>query len=108
MNGAGATGGALRGLTDNRPSLRGRLRINWPDAARDFAHRVGEAGKQKGTLNKQSALKIQKLFLYAKDRVFGSFGDAELHNPLGLDLDGLAGSRVTADTSFAIDQNELA
>ena len=64
--------------------------------------------KQKGTLNKQSAWKIPKLFLYAKDRVFGSFGNTEFHNPLGLDLDGLASGRIAAHTGFAIDQNELA
>ena len=40
--------------------------------------------------------------------VFGSFGDTELHNPLGLDLDGLASGRITAYASLAIDQNELA
>ena len=40
--------------------------------------------------------------------IFGSFGDAEFHNALSLDLDRFTSSGIAADPSFAIDQNELA
>ena len=66
-------------------------------------------GKQNDTLNEQSALiKNQKLFLHTQDRVLGSFGDAEFHHALGLDLDRFTSGGIAADPSFAVDQNQLA
>ena len=48
------------------------------------------------------------LFLYAENRVLGRFGDAELHDLLGLDLDRFAGGRITTDPCLAIDQHQFA
>jgi hypothetical protein len=46
--------------------------------------------------------------LAAEDRVLRGFGDAELHDALGLDLDGLAGLRVAAHAGGAVLEDELA
>ncbi len=53
-------------------------------------------------------LKVGLILLRAEDGVFGGFGDAELHDALGLDLDRFAGGRITTDTGFAIDEHEFA
>jgi len=49
-----------------------------------------------------------ELFLYAQDRVFCRFGDAELHDFLGFDLDLLTSCRITTDPGFAINEHQLA
>jgi hypothetical protein len=46
--------------------------------------------------------------LRAEDGVLRGLGDAELHDALGLDLDGLAGFRVAADAGGAVLEDELA
>src|ERR1017187_6545293 len=48
------------------------------------------------------------ILLFAENGVLGSFGYAELHDTLGLDLDGFTGGGIAADTGFAIDQYQLA
>src|SRR5579883_2794523 len=46
--------------------------------------------------------------LRAEDGVLGRFGDLELHNALGRNLDLLAGGRVTAEAGGAVLQLQLA
>ena len=48
------------------------------------------------------------ILFFAENCVLGSFGNAELHDSLGLDLDGFTGGGIPTDTGFAIDQNQLA
>jgi len=70
---------------------------------------VDAEANKKGTLNNQSAFpKTQELFFHAQNCVLGSLGDPELHDLLGLDLDRFTSSGIAADTSFAIDQDDLA
>ena len=53
--------------------------------------------------------RVQKnKLLGAEDGVFRGFGDAELHDALGLDLDLFAGLRIAADAGGAVFQDELA
>ena len=46
--------------------------------------------------------------LRAEDGVLGGFGDAELHDALGRDLDSFPGSGIAADAGGAIHQHQLA
>ena len=46
--------------------------------------------------------------LRAEDRVLGGFGDAELHDALGRDLDGGAGGGVASLAGFAVHENQFA
>src|SRR5690242_7517491 len=64
--------------------------------------------KKKGTLTNQSAFRKIDRLLGAEDRVFSGFGDLELHNALGRDLDRFAGGGVAADTGGAVLELELA
>ena len=43
-----------------------------------------------------------------EDGVFCGFGDAELHDLLGGDLDGLACGRIATHAGFAVHKHELA
>ena len=53
-------------------------------------------------------MKIQPVLLRAEDGVLGRFGDAELHDALGLDLDGFPGLRVAAHAGGAVLEDEFA
>jgi len=46
--------------------------------------------------------------LLTEDGILGGFGDAELHDAFGGDLDRFAGGRVAADARFAVHEHELA
>ena len=52
--------------------------------------------------------KRERDLLGAEDRVLGRFGHAELHDALGLDLDGFARGRVATDSRLAVHQHQLA
>jgi hypothetical protein len=43
--------------------------------------------------------------LFAENGVLRGFGYAELHDPLGLDLDGFTGCWIATHAGFAIDQS---
>src|SRR6185369_16637770 len=68
------------------------------------------AGKTKGTLSRSECLheKPALLLLRAEDRILGGFGDAELDDALGRNLNLLAGGRVAADAGFAIHEHQFA
>ena len=53
-------------------------------------------------------LKTSFVLFSAQDRVLGGFGDAEFHNALGRDLDGLPGLGITAGAGGAVAQHEFA
>src|SRR5579863_4146209 len=46
--------------------------------------------------------------LLGRDRVFRGFGDAELHDRLGLDLDRFAGLGIAAHAGFAVRLHQAA
>ena len=52
--------------------------------------------------------KRKLILLRAEDRVLGGFGNAELHDALGLDLNGFAGGGVATHARLAIDQHQFA
>ena len=54
---------------------------------------------KKGTLNQQNACNVPELFLHAQNRVFGRFGNAELYNLLGFDLNRFTGGGISASLS---------
>src|SRR6266446_5240775 len=56
----------------------------------------------------QSAPEETTCLLGAQDGVFGSFGDAELYDAFGRDLDLFARSGIAPDARGAIDQDQLA
>src|SRR5690242_13587276 len=62
-----------------------------------------KAGREKplwaSPSSRQSAM---RLLLYRGDDVLGRLGHAELHDRLGLDLDGLPGLRVAADAGLPL------
>jgi len=49
-----------------------------------------------------------KLLLPAQNRVLGGFGDPELHDLLGSDLDAGAGCRITTHPRLPLDQHQFA
>ena len=58
--------------------------------------------KQKGASTNRSACWKWVKLLGAEDRVLRGFGDAELHDALGRDLDGLSGLGVAAHAGGAV------
>src|SRR5579864_467546 len=49
-----------------------------------------------------------RLLAFGSDRVFGCFCDAELHNGLGLDLNGFAGLRIASHAGLAVRLHQTA
>src|SRR5690242_13631991 len=55
----------------------------------------------------RSRSQVAKLLL-GSDRVLGGLGDAELHDSLGLDLDGFAGLWVASHAGFTVRLHQAA
>src|SRR5579864_5359068 len=68
--------------------------------SREFRRAVRKSKRPAGS--RPSLKRKSRMLFLGRDRVLRGFRDAELHNGLGLDLNGLAGLRVASHAGFTV------